>query len=777
MPCAERPTSAVRAALTLIGFSAVIGQIVLMRELIVVFNGNEISLGIMLATWLFWTAAGSSLSSGFALGRNNARRAVAALECLLGLSLLPTIWALRASRILFQTVPGELVGPVPMLLTSLACLSLFCLIAGSLFVVATRMYEQECGVSARVATSSAYLLEAAGSGFGGILASIVLLRFVESFQIATVVALLNLCMAAVLLFRMSRRQLGVVTGAAALAAIVLLMYVAPSLDRSAQGRLWRGFRLVGSRDSIYGNLAVIETGNTETGNIRSIYDNGVILASAPDENSAEEAVHYALLEHPAPRRLLLIGGGVNGSIFQALKHPTVERIDYVELDPALIDMARQFFPVQSAPVVSDPRVHVHYADGRYYLKTVGGTFDVIILNVPDPQTAQLNRFYTAEFFRSARDHLASGGMLALQLRSSEDYISPDLAEFLRCIHHTLRKVFPHVVSVPGETIHFFAATRPDVLTDNPQTLIARLRERDLKTQYVREYFIPFRMMPDRMVQVREQLRPLASTPVNRDFEPIAYYFDVVLWSAQFKLGYSRWFRAAAHLPFTGVIDAVLVILLFVAVLLAYVPARERRARSTAACCMAATGFTLMVLQIFLLLAFQSVYGYVYQQLAILIAMCMAGIAFGSWLGIRRVRSSDRPPYRAIAITQFLLALSGPALIFVVSLLSKISGMATTWLAAQFIFPALAALCGMLGGYQFPVATEIYLHNDDRGGRSRLGALYAIDLLGGCAGALLLSSYLIPVFGFWKTAWLSAAVNLAPALLAARVSLEAKRAQA
>ena len=366
MPCAVRPTPAVRAALTLIGFSAVIGQIVLMRELIVVFNGNEISLGIMLATWLFWTAAGSSLSSRFALGGSNARRVVAALECLLGVSLLPTIWALRASRTFFQTVPGELVGPVPMLLTSLACLSLFCVVAGSLFVVATRMYQQECAVSARVATSSAYLLEAAGSGVGGILASIVLVRFLESFQIATVVALLNLCMAAALLFRMSRKQLAAVTVAAALFAIFLLIYVAPSLDRSAQARLWRGFRLVGSRDSIYGNLAVIETGHTEAGNIRSIYDNGVILASAPDQNAAEEAVHYALLEHPAPRHLLLIGGGVNGSIAEALKHPTVERIDYVELDPALIDMARQFFPAQSAPVVSDPRVHVHYADGRYF---------------------------------------------------------------------------------------------------------------------------------------------------------------------------------------------------------------------------------------------------------------------------------------------------------------------------------------------------------------------------------------------------------------------------
>ena len=770
MSCAKQPESAVTAALALVGFSAVIGQIVLMRELIVVFNGNEISVGIMLATWLFWTAAGSSLSSRFALSGNNARRAVAALECLLGVSLLPTIWALRASRTFFQTVPGELVGPVPMLLASLACLSVFCLVSGSLFVVATRMYEQECAVSARVATSTAYLLEAAGSGSGGILASIVLLRFLESFQVATFVAVLNLCMAAVLLFRISRRQLAAVIVAVAVFAVVLLVYVAPSLGRSAQARLWRGFHLVGSRDSIYGNLAVIETGN-----IRSIYDNGVILASAPDENTAEEAVHYALLEHPAPRQLLLIGGGVNGSISQALKHPTVERIDYVELDPALIDIARQFFPVQSAPVISDSRVHLHYADGRYYLKTASEIFDLIILNVPDPQTAQLNRYYTVEFFRSARDHLAPGGVLALQLRSSEDYISPDLAEFLRCIHHTLRDVFPYVVSIPGETIHFFGATRPDVLTDNPQTLLARLQERNLKTQYVREYFIPFRMMPDRMVQVREQLQPLPSTPVNRDFEPIAYYFDVVLWSTQFKLGYSRWFRAAAHIAFAGVVDAVLMISLFVAVLVAFVPARERRARSAAAYCMAATGFTLMALQIFLLLAFQSVYGYVYQQLAILVAMCMAGIAFGSWLGIRHIRSSDSPPYRTIATTQFLLALSAPVLIFVVSVLSQVSGIATTWLVAQFIFPALATLCGMLGGYQFPLATEIYLHDSSE--RSRLGTLYAIDLLGGCAGALVLSGYLIPVFGFWKTAWLSAAVNLAPALLAARVNLEAKMSRA
>ena len=767
-PCARQPASAVRAALTLVGFSAIVGQIVLMRELIVVFNGNEISLGIMLATWLFWTAAGSSLAGRFAVGGSNAHRAVAVFECLLGVSLPPTIWMLRASRTFFQALPGELVGPAPMLLTSLVCLSGFCFLSGALFVAATRMYQHECNVSARMASSSAYLLEAAGSALGGLLASIVLLRFFDSFQIAAVLLMLNLCMAAVLLCRMSRVWIVAIAVVAAVLGSVLIVYVAPSLARSSQQRLWHGFRLLESRDSIYGNLAV-----TETGNIRSVYDNGVILANAPDLAAAEEGVHYALLEHPAPRRVLLIGGGVNGSIARALEHPTVERIDYVELDPTLIDIARRFFPEQSG-ALSDPRVQVHYADGRHYLSTSGGQFDVIILDLPDPQTAQLNRFYTEEFFRSAAGHLAPQGLLALQLRASEDYISPELAEFLRCIRHTLRQVFPYIATIPGETIHFFAAMQPDVLTEDPQALVSRLQERKLRTEYVREYFIPYRMMPDRMEQIREQLREPPATQVNRDFKPIAYYFDVVLWSAQFHRGYARWFRAAAEVSFARIVDCVLVVLLCVATVAAFGKRSDKQAHISATFCMAATGFTVMTLQIFVLLTFQAFYGYVYHQLAILIAMFMAGMAVGSWMGARRMGASGKARFTRLAAVQWLLTISAPVLILFMSRLSH-SGAAETMLTAHIVFPALAAACGMLGGYQFPTATEIYL--SESGAGASLGALYAVDLLGGCAGALLLSTYFVPVFGFWNTAWLSAAVNLAPAVLAARVRWEQKTRRA
>ena len=750
--------------LVLVGFTAVVSQIVLMRVLIVVFNGNEISLGITLATWLLWTAVGSSLASPFALGRDT-RKGVALLESLLALSLPSTIWILRASRTFFQAVPGELVGPVPMLLTSLICLSALCILSGCLFVAAARVYQQECGVSGRVASSAAYLYEAVGSGLGGILASIVLLRFLDAFQIAVCVALLNFCMAAVLLGPVSRKWVSIAIPSAAILAVPLVGFVAPRLEKSSQQRSWKGLCVVESRDSIYGNLVI-----SDTGSIRSLYENGAILASAPDPNAAEEAVHYALLEHPAPKQVLLIGGGVNGSIVEALKHKTVERLDYVELDPALIHVFQEFFAAQAVPSLSDPRVRVHYADGRHYLKTVSGLYDVIIVNMPEPMTAQLNRFYTAEFFQSARNHLNSAGVLALQLRSSEDYISPDRAEFLRCMVRTLRGVFPNVATIPGDPIHLFAASRPDVLTVDPQILISRLQSRNLQTQYVREYFVPFRMMPDRMAQVRDLLQPLPATPVNRDFEPVAYYFDVVLWSAQFKAGYTRLYQAAARIRFISILTGVLAPLLLAALFLAYIPPRVQRLRFSAAGCTAATGFTLMALQVFLLLAFQSLYGYVYHQLAILIGAFMAGMALGSWLGIQRTRFPDHSSFTSIAArTQLALALSTPAVLYLVTLVWRTSGVRGALLAVQLMFPALAAICGALGGYQFPIATELFLR-DSRPGKG-LGVLYALDLLGGCAGALLLSGYLIPVFGFWKTAWLSAAVNLAPALLAARVSLE------
>lgn len=753
---------AVRAIPFLVGFTAAVGQIVLLREVIVLFNGNELSLGFVLAAWLLWTAAGSGLTGRLIRSRANAHIATASIECLCGLSLPLAVIALRCARAQVQTVPGELIGPLRTTLIAFACVSMFCALCGSLFALAAQLLREDAGLSARHASSLAYLLETAGAALGGVVAGLVLLRLFGCIQIAVLVALLGLCVGAIVFLRMRPLSAILVIGTAVLLAVPLLDYAAPRLEAYTMARLWPGFDLLASRDSAYGRLTVIGAGG-----MRSIYDDGAILANIPDPAAAEEAVHYALLEHPAPRRVLLLGGGMNGSIAEALKHPSLERLDYVELDPALIDMYRRLLPRESA-VLSDSRVHVHATDGRLYLKTSPRHFDAILVSTPDPANAQLNRFFTVEFFRSARDHLSPGGLLALELRSSEDVISPERAEFFRCIDRTLRQVFPRVAAIPGETLHVFAASDPASLTEDPNVLISRLKERNLQTMYVREYFLSFRMMPDRMAQIHELLQPQPATRINRDFQPAAYYFSTVLWSVQFSPADRHLLQRAARIRFSAVLAAILVpsaILLLVF----FITTERRRARAAAVGCVTASGFTLMTLQILLLLAFQSVFGYVYRELALLIGMLMAGIAAGSWLGIRHIQRKPARPVRYAAVTQLFITASAPCLLFLAMLLERASpAVAPPW-ALQAAFPILSFLCGLPGGYQFPLATAIYLEGYCEG--ASLATLYALDLLGGCAGALLLAGFLIPVFGLWAVAWLAAVASLAPALLAARACIQ------
>jgi spermidine synthase len=752
-----------RAITLLVGFTAGIGQIVLMREVMVLFNGNELSLGLALAAWLAWTAVGSAATGWLTQKSADVSIAAGIVECLCGLSLPFTVVALRDARTLLQTVPGELFSPGRTALICLVCVSIFCVLSGALFALAAQLMRLRHAALPQLASSSAYLLETAGCALGGIVTSIVLLRFLGSIQIAMLVAVLCVGVG-VSLFLRARAGTAIAMAAAAAIAVPLLVYVAPSVERSTLQRLWTGFNLIDSRDSIYGRLAVIGAGG-----IRSIYDNGSILSSVPDPAAAEESVHYALLEHPAPRKVLLIGGGMNGSIAEALKHPTIERLDYVELDPALIAMYRQLFPVESGLEFLDRRVRVHLMDGRIYLGGSRERFDVVIVNVPDPANAQLNRFYTTEFFDTVREHLAPGGLLALQLRSSEDYVSPELAAFLRCVTRSLKEVFPRVAIIPGESLHLFAAAEPGTLTEDPHLLIARLKERNLHTQFVREYFIPFRMMPDRMDQIHALLQPGADTAVNRDFRPAAYYFNGILWSAQFGHGYARLLEDAERILFSQVLAAAIALSIALLLFFVFGAGPRRRAQASAVWCVVASGYALMTLQILLLLSFQAVFGFLFRELALLIGMFMAGIAAGSWLGIKRLRSERNNLLRAAAIGQLLLACSAPLVLALVYLCAQHIHAGGALAAARMAFPALALICAIPGGYLFPVATAIYL--EDRSRDTNLATLYALDLAGGCAGALVLAGFLIPVFGLWMVAWLTAAVCLGPALLAALLPRE------
>ena len=108
--------------------------------------------------------------------------------------------------------------------------------------------------------------------------------------------------------------------------------------------------------------------------------------------AVEETVHYAMAQRPEAQRVLLISGGVSGHARELLKYPA--RVDYVELDPLVLHAAEQFLPGS----LSDPRIEVINTDGRLFLRETDRRYDVILVDVPDPSTSQINRFYTREFF-------------------------------------------------------------------------------------------------------------------------------------------------------------------------------------------------------------------------------------------------------------------------------------------------------------------------------------------------------------------------------------------
>jgi spermidine synthase len=714
--------------LFLAGLAPAIAQIVLLRELLVVCGGNEISLGLSLAAWLAWTTMGSA-----AAGRFAPRLPVAGLAVFGAVAFPCAILTARAARGIFEAGPGA------MIVTSLVTLGPYCLTVGVLFVA----------LCARQSPGVVYTLETLGAALGGLLAGLVLLRWLDGFQIA--LGLGALCLLAAAWLAGGRWAIAPLLLSAAACVMLALgvdrsLTVAARLPTFAPRLLSRDRQGAVSRNSLYGNLAVVESEGS-----RSVYENGQVLFTAPDLAAAEEAVHYALLQHPAPRAALLIGGGAGGAIAEALRHRTIERLDYVELDPAILDLAREYFPRQWAAIAGDPRVRVHVTDGRLFLKTTAATFDVIIVNLPDPRTAQVNRFYTLEFFRDAAARLTERGVLALRLTGAENYISPDLAALLRSLHKTLRAVFSETAFIPGDPVHLFGARRAGVLATSATEMAARWRSRGLPTTYVNDTLIPFRMAPDRMEELAARIAPDAATPLNRDFAPVAYYFHVTLWSGRFNARYAALFRALGGVPFAAVAAALLALLAVLA------GATRRRPRAGAAFCAAAMGFQLLGLEVLILLAFQALCGSVYHDLAFVIAAFMGGMAAGSWLSVR-ANVADAP--RALALAQVWAALGALAVYGVCEVAAR---SANLFVASRILFPALAAAAGLLGGWQFPLANRVFFAARGR----NLGAIYAFDLAGACLGALLFSVWLIPVFGLLKTALVAALVSLAPSVAVLR----------
>ncbi len=736
-------------SMILMGATAMVSQIVFMREFLVVFYGNEISIGVIFASWLIWGAFGSSI-----LGRFSDRaRSKTLLFSLCQLSLafiLPlTFLAIRLSKTLMGISPGEIIGYYPMMLATFVILCLSCSIMGFMFSLGCRVYRGITDIPAEQ-VARVYVLEAVGALTGGLVVSYFLIRHMKPFDIIFLVSLLNFAGAfAMQLNRPGGRKFAVATSILAVAVLVwMLAGGVNGLRRFSLARLWTGFTVAASRDSVYGNITV-----TRRDGQRSFYENGLHLYTVPDLLSAEESVHFALLEDKAPRDVLLIGGGVGGLLEQILKHP-VKSVDYVELDPTIIKMAEEYLSNEDSSFLDAPEVRIINEDGRFYVKKTSKTYDCVIIHLGDPYTAQINRFYTVGFYRELSRILKEGAVVSMGLTSSANYIGEELKAYLGSVYLSLREVFPDILIIPGDTAFFLASNREGTLTADTSVLMERLKERGIEAKYVREYYLFDKLSSERVEYAREAVEDNPDVSPDRDFRPISYYYATVFWSTQFDTPAFRAFLRSVTRRHIWLAAAFFCLLIFPLVIWN----KKRRGKRGVLLAVMTTGFAEINFQIVVLLSFQVIYGYVFYKLGVIITSFMVGLALGGWIIAKRMPhiKDDMAVFR---LTQASICLYPLILPVVFLLFSKTHSGLFSWMGSNVIFPFLPVISGTIGGIQFPLANKIYLEDREQVGRVA-GLSYGLDLLGACLGSFLAAAFLVPVLGIFQTCFMVALINLA-----------------
>jgi spermidine synthase len=736
-------------AIITLGATSIASQIVALRELIVVFYGNELSIGLMLSAWLLFGAAGS-LIAGISKEPSHLRIPIfCACQMLLSAALPLSILLIRYIKTATGYLPGEIV-PISAIALAIPCVvGPICLATGFMFGLACKTYQPAAQASG---IGRVYMLESAGAVAGGLIVSLFLVNYIRPLEIMGGLGILNISACIALISSNNGHKLNKPIRSASMICLIIFfaLFISGALEKIgslSKESAWRPFKLIASRDSIYGNVAV-----TEKGGQISFFSNGVHNFSVPDKLSQEEGIHYALLQHSAPKDLLLIGGGAGGILWEALKHP-LRTLDYVELDPLIIELSREFLSGSPYYALDDPRVNILNTDGRSFIMRLSKKYDVVAVNIPDPYTAQFNRFYTKEFFLQARDALKDGGILSFGVTSSENYISAELGEFLGSIYRTLSTAFEHIELVPGDTAYFLASEMPGALSRGYPAISRRLKERGIETGFVNEGYLFSKLSEDRLDYMQDSLEKAAKTSINEDFKPISYYYDIILWSRHFTGIMPRLMTrlTAGHLW-----SAFALLSLGIIILGAGLRKRGSRLSSLALTAVGATGFSEITFEIIVILSFQIMYGFLYYKLGLILTAFMLGLFAGSAYVAKRL---DRitAPIRPLTNIQAAATIYPLLLPLIFSGLSGEKSALFAWVGSNIIFPMLPLIAGFIGGLQFPIAAKLYIKEGGSAAKAG-GAAYAADLAGACVGAAFVSSVVVPMVGVYGTCLAVALLN-------------------
>lgn len=736
------------AAILVMGFSGLVAQILLLRELLIVFAGNELCIGIILANWLILEAVGCFFLGSIVEKSKNKLEAFTVITVLFSLALVIAIFQIRLLKRAMGISIGESIGFLPMLYSSFLVLLPVCILHGALFTFSCRIYAMFTAQEAS-SVGKVYVYETVGTIIGGFACTYLFIPYLNSFQASAWLALVNFIVCFTLLIPSWKAGLLQKTVQVFLSVLLFcsgyLIFAgqADKLHDYSIKAQWPKHNIVHYQNSQYGNICVLENEGQYI-----YFQDGIdnIITPIPDIPAIEEFVHLPLLAHPDPSSLLIVSGGAGGMINEALKHPSVETIEYAELDPLILELLRKFPTPLTESELNDSRVQIKHIDGRLLLKTTQNRYDLIFLGIQEPSNLQANRFFTKEFFSLIKERLNKGGILVLGLPGSLTYLNEELKNLNSCIFHTLKRVFSHIRVIPGDGRNLFLSSDSQEISqiDNVQ-LIERLYRRDIATDAVVPWHIENKLhhgWQDWFSRFIEE----STQDINSDFTPLGLFYSISHWNAVFAPSLQGLFNYFTKIHLRSIILLLLGVSL--SVYFFFRSTKKQFPRAGISLSILTTGFAGMIFNLLIFFTFQVVYGYVFSWIGLLVTAFMAGTAGGAML-ITYVLAKAKN-YLKLFITIDLaiicFAFGSP---FIFRAISTSPGSQEVFLLCKVLFLVIAFISGFLIGSQFPLANELYLRKSTSLTKTA-GFLYACDLVGGWCGGIVGAVVLLPVLGLTGT---------------------------
>jgi len=218
-----------------------------------------------------------------------------------------------------------------------------------------------------------------------------------------------------------------------------------------------------------------------------VIDNYIQSTEADEHIYHESLVHPALITHPGPKRVLIIGGGEGATLREVLKHNCVEEAVMVDIDGELVEFAKKYLEVMHQGSFNDPRARVIIMDGKDYVaKQPDGSFDAVVIDLTDPYSSEIAKsLYSVEFYREIHRILRDNGIMVTQAGNSFFY-----NKVYEWVYNNLSEVFPITMEyetwVPsfGYTCNFIIGSKKyDPRSLDEEEVNRRIKERGLKLRY------------------------------------------------------------------------------------------------------------------------------------------------------------------------------------------------------------------------------------------------------------------------------------------------------